>query len=256
MIINIAIVLLSAYLIFGIVLYLTQRSFIYFPKEKVTQPYPEMVFTNENESIKVIVTNEGQEKALLYFGGNAEAVGLSSERIAKEFPDYTTYLVNYRGYGGSTGKPTEAGLYSDALFIYDQISKKHTVVNAAGRSLGSSVAAYLASKRKIEKLALITPFDSVEHIAQVRFPLYPMSLLLKDKYDSIKSMEHSTVEKTLILIAENDKLVKEEFTQKLVHSLPFMKVKVVTISGVEHSNVSSNERYYEILRNFFGKMRE
>lgn len=251
---NISIVLLFGYVGMGMLLYMYQRDFIYFPTQKVKQPYPEVTFIHENESLQIIIVNQGQKEAVIYFGGNSEAVGLSSQKIGKYFPHHTSYLVNYRGYGGSTGVPTEEGIYGDALALYDEIKTKHQKISVAGRSLGSGVASYLASQRTVDKLALITPYDSIESIAQERFPMYPMSILLKDKYSLQNYLEKSSVNKILILLAEDDKVIPYHHSQKLIHSLHFMKVKVVTIKGAGHNNISNDERYYEVLRTFFGKM--
>ena len=242
------------YVLFGIYLYLNQKAFLYFPTAKAVQPFPVKVFAINGEKINVIVANPGKEQALIYFGGNAESVGYSSERIAHDFPHYTAYLVNYRGYGGSSGEPSEKALFADALALYDQIKNRHKQISVAGRSLGSGVAAYLSAQRKVDKLALITPFDSIESVAKERFAFYPVSMMLKDKYDSRHYMEKTTAKKILILLAGNDKVVPRDHSMRLIEVLPKKKTKVVTIDQKGHTSISDNERYYEVLRNFFGKM--
>ena len=114
------------YVLFGIYLYLNQKAFLYFPTAKAVQPFPVKVFAINGEKINVIVANPGKEQALIYFGGNAESVGYSSERIAHDFPHYTVYLVNYRGYGGSSGEPQARRLFLPMHWRYMIKSKTDT----------------------------------------------------------------------------------------------------------------------------------
>ena len=92
--------------------------------------------------------------------------------------------MDYRGYGFSTGVSTEATLYRDALKLYDSVKSKHTRISLGGRSLGTAVATYVAAYREVSKLALITPFDSIVNVAQGKYPVYPVHLLLHDTFDS------------------------------------------------------------------------
>ena len=119
--------------------------------------------------------NPGKSGALLYFGGNAERLDASRDEFARLFPDRTVYLLSYRGYGASEGQPGEAALFGDALALYDAARARHPRRRYAviGRSLGSGVASYLASQRPVERLALVTPFDSLAEVAQAHYPVVP-----------------------------------------------------------------------------------
>ena len=121
MIKSISILLFLGYIGMGLFLYINQRDFLYFPTPDISTPYKKMTLQNEGASINILVLNEGHENAILYFGGNAESMAESSDYIAQQFPAFTVYLMDYRGYGGSTGEATEKGLYSDALKLYDTI---------------------------------------------------------------------------------------------------------------------------------------
>ena len=246
--------LLTFYLLLGLYFYLIQRSMIYFPREEVSHPFKEFVVKSGDESIHVIAVNEGKEEAIIYFGGNAEAAGYSAHAYQGFFPEHTLYFVNYRGYGKSSGTPTQDGLYSDALHVYDAIKEKHTVVHAAGRSLGSSIATYLAANREIGKLALITPFDSIEHIAKDQLPFYPVSWFLKDRYDSVSNVSLINAEYVMVLAAEKDSIIKPKYTAKLIDAFEDRKIEVEVIKDKGHNSISNDTRYYEVLRRFFGKM--
>jgi len=249
-IIILLLILLAVYFLVGLVLYLKQRDLLYYPSEKVTHSYPTMILENEGEKIHMTITNPGQEKALLYFGGNGEAVAAGAQVFAEELPDYTTYLVDYRGYGQSTGKPTEAGLFSDALVLYDAIHHKHQSISLFGRSLGTGIACYVASQKETEKLVLITPYDSVKNIAQARYPLYPMGLLIKDPYNSLKRVPRIKA-KTLILIAEHDTVVPKQHAYRLANAFPQSQVEVHEIKGSAHNTIAQTPEYHHILGVFF-----
>lgn len=234
----------------GCLLFIKQREFMYFPTPEVAHAYEEEIFSNENESIKVVVLNKENKNAILYFGGNGEAVERNAEEFMETFPCHAIYLIKYRGYGGSSGSPNEQGLYSDALHIYDLLETEHENISVIGRSLGSGVATLLASKRDIDKMALVTPFDSIENIAQKRYPLYPVFLLLQDKYDSIGRVD-SIKAKTLVLIAENDEIIDKKYSSRLADKFHPSSVVVKTINDVGHNSISSNQMYYDMLEKFF-----
>jgi len=249
---SISILLLLGYVAMGLFLYIYQRDFLYFPTPDISTPYTEMVLQNEGESIKVIVLNEGHKSAILYFGGNAESMAQSSDYIAQQFPGFTIYLMNYRGYGGSTGSSSEEGLYSDALKLYDTIKLKHNRISIGGRSLGSGIAIYVAAHRDVSKLALITPFDSIVNVAQGLYPIYPVSFLLHDRYDSLSRIKKINV-KTLIIIAENDRVIIRERTQELIAAFDPAHLQVIMIENRGHTDISLDAKYYKIMQDFIGE---
>jgi len=240
------------YLGFGVVLYIFQDSMLYYPTAAVDRPYQERVFRHDGEFIHVIVVNQEAKKALIYFGGNAEAVANSALLYQQLAADYAVYLVEYRGYGKSSGTPSEAALFSDARYIYDQITTAHTSISTMGRSLGSGVAAYLASVRKIDKLALITPYDSILNIARSRYPLYPISLMLKDDFDTL-SLIPQLHAPTLIIMAENDRIIPREHSLRVVQAFPKEQVQVKLITNANHNNITNHQAFREALQKFFGK---
>jgi len=252
MIKSISILLLVGYVGMGVFLYLYQRDFLYHPTANIPTPYKTLTLHNNGESINVIVLNEGHENAILYFGGNAESMAQSSDYIAGQFPNFTVYLMDYRGFGGSTGVPTEESIYLDALTLYDAIKPKHTLVSIGGRSLGTGVATYVAAHRSVSKLALITPYDSIVNVAQERYPLYPVSLLLKDRYDSLSRIKNITA-KTFIVMAQNDQVIPLERTQKLIDAFSKEQLEIEIIKNRGHMDISSDASYYRLMQDFIGE---
>ncbi|NEW61593.1 alpha/beta hydrolase [Sulfurovum sp. bin170] len=242
--------LLIIYVIIGILLYLKQRDFLYFPSPALQNGYDELNIKNDVGLIKTFVLNRGHKKAIIYFGGNAESVGYGSDTFANNFPNHTIYLVNYRGYGGSSGTPTEEGLYTDALLVYDKIKIHHADIHVIGRSLGSGVATYLAFKRTVGNLVLVTPFDSIESIAQEQFPLYPMGIILKDKYRSIDRVPDIQAHKILIVMGGEDKIIPNKYSQKLYDAFVSSKVEALYLDGRGHNDIHLDKGYFEGIKDF------
>lgn len=245
------IVILLFYLGIALFLYLKQRAFLYYPTPKIESAYPTFFLSNGEAKINIVVLNEGKKNAILYFGGNAESIAESSDYIAGQFPDFTVYLMEYRSYGFSTGEPSEKALYSDALKLYDTISGEHEHISVGGRSLGTALAIYVAAKREVSKLALITPFDSIVNVAQERYPIYPVKWLMKDHYNSVSRVGKITCD-TFIVIAQNDSVIPRDRTEKLIEAFPKEQLSVDIIENRGHADISSDPRYYRIMQDFIG----
>lgn len=240
--------LLVIYLGFGAYLYLNQRNFIYFPARAETPVEDEDVFENEGEKIRVSVINRGKRQAIIYFGGNAENVDYNIDTFKALFTDHTVYLVKYRGYSGSTGSPSERGLYSDAIHIFDKLSREHAEISIMGRSLGGAVASYIASRRPVHRLVLITPFDSAASVARSQFPFYPVSLLIKDKYDSLARAGEIDAN-TMIIAAGNDRIIDISHARRLAKGFR-QDITFHVIEGAGHNDISSFPGYYQALSDF------
>jgi hypothetical protein len=242
-------VILLVYFALSAYLFFTQRSFLYFPPPPSDHGYPEETFQFKEARVQVIVLNEGKQHALLYFGGNAESVEHNAPAFMQHFPNHTLYLVQYRGYGKSTGNPTEANLYADALVIFDRVTQRHTSMSVIGRSLGSGIATLLATQKPIQTLILVTPFDSIEAMAQKLFPFFPISLLLQDKYNSLDRAKKIQTN-TLLLLAENDQTVKAAHSEALAKAFVHKVATTITIPESSHNSISYHPMYYPAMRNF------
>jgi len=203
----------------------------------------------ENETIKVVVLNQDKQNAILYFGGRSESVANNITDFKNTFPNHTVYLVNYRGYGGSSGNPTEKNLYNDATFIYNTISEKHKHIVVIGRSLGTGVATYIASTSQIQKMVLVTPYDSILNMAEDKYPFYPIRHILEDQYNSINRVENIT-KPTLILLASVDETINARYSNNLIEKFNPSNLNVFTIPNTGHKNIIENEEYFNLLKDF------
>lgn len=242
--------LLAVYFSMTAALYFFQRTFLYAPTPNITHNFENFTVSNEGETIDIVVLNKGKSESILYFGGNGEMVLNSADEFIKHFPNKTAYLVNYRGYGASSGSPTEQALYSDAIKIFETVKNNHQIVSIIGRSLGSGVATYVAANKPVEKLVLVTPYDSILNIAKNRFKFFPVKYLLKDRYDSASRVENIN-SKVLIIAAEHDQIVPMHNTKKLAEKFEQDQLTFKTINGEGHNSISTSLEYFAMIKEFF-----
>ncbi len=244
---------LGVYAALCALLFLVQRSQIYFPVPESSRAGAQSFrFAGRGADLKVWVVARPGRQALLYFGGNAEDVASNLSAFASAFPEYSLYLVNYRGYGGSGGSPSESGLVEDAIALYDHLRPQHPEISVIGRSLGSGVAVQLASVRDLRRLALVTPFDSLVNVARTHYPYLPIGLLLRDRYDSAGRASAVDAD-TLIVIAGSDEIIPRASTNSLVAAFPASQVRVLVLEGARHNDIDNDPRYLGQLRAFLAR---
>ena len=157
--------------------------------------------------------------------------------------------MNYRGSGGSTGDPTEVDLCADAIAVYDYLHRTHDRISVIGRSLGSGVASCLASERHVEKLALVTPFDSILAVAKNIYSIFPVELILKDTFDSAARAPNIDSD-VLLILATEDKIVPMHHGHALANAFAPERVTVHEIKDAGHINISDFQDYEMLLREF------
>jgi hypothetical protein len=253
LLLRLLIIVLLIYTGFGAYLYLVQRSFIYMPVRDQHPSHDNFILVQSGEeAIKVWAISPGRDKAVIYFGGNAEDVFYNIPELRETLPGHSSYLVNYRDYGGSSGTPTEQGLFADALAVYDRLQEQHAQISVIGRSLGSGVATYLASQRPVDRLILVTAPDSALAIGKSAYPFYPIGLLLKDKYDSTRYAPQID-SPTLLLIAERDNIIPMKHSLKLFESFPPGVAEKIVIPAAGHNDLSLFPEYWERMEKFLRK---
>ena len=230
--------------------YATQRAQIYFPVPESRHPSAQTLWLeSQGERIKVWSVTRPGRRALIYFGGNAEDVAGNIESFSDAFPEHSLYLVNYRGYGGSSGRPTEAGLHADALTVFDHVRREYDDVTTMGRSLGSGVAVHLASVRPVDRLVLVTAYDSLVNVARHHFPWLPAGLLLRDRYDSASRARHVRAP-VRIIVAGDDEIIPRARSEALAAAFARGQARLVVVPGVMHNTLDGSPDYLGAVRQF------
>jgi pimeloyl-ACP methyl ester carboxylesterase len=241
---------LLGYLGVGTFFYFTQNALLYYPQyTRDHADNPDFSLRRDDGVVlRGWVMNPGHARAVIYFGGNGDAVQAMRQDYARIAPDRTVYLVGYRGYSASDGTPGEQAIFGDALALYDRVQADHQSVAAIGRSLGSGVALYLASQRSLERLVLVTPYDSIARVAQSHFPIFPAGLLMRDRYESWRyaPQVHCPV---LVVQAMDDGVIGAPRTAALVAALS-PPPTVVRLTGQDHNSVVAAPEYASALTEF------
>lgn len=189
---------------------------------------------------------------IIYFGGNADDATQFVLHVKKLQPfDIVTF--NYRGFVGSTGEPSEKALFEDALKIYDTYAKTQKVY-VVGRSLGSGVASFLASKRAVDGLILITPYDSIASMGKEKYPMFPIDELLKNKFETVKYIG-SIKAKIAVIEVENDMTIPKYHLDKLLEKMP-NKPLHVKLENTTHGKVLEHPNFEKTMQALLGKPSE
>jgi len=192
---------------------------------------------------------------IVYYGGNAENV---ARQAFEPWPEgWSLALVNYRGYGASEGRPSERALYVDAELVFDALARRPDVDPArivlAARSLGTGVATYVATRRPVRGLVLISPFDSMVALARHHYPFLPVRLLLKHRFDSIARAPGIRVP-LLAIVGERDSVIPPGHSRRL-HDVWGGPKHWVAVPGADHNDLGRQRAFWEPVRAFLEAVR-
>ena len=229
-------------------LFFYQRNLIYFPQPRAAGAASNLL-TLRADGAEVLVTTRHQNgpNALLYFGGNAEDAAYQLPELSAAFPDHAIYLMHYRGYGGSSGSPSESALFADALALFDHARSAHQNIVVVGRSLGSGVAVHLASARPVARLVLVTPYDSLQDLAVRQFPFFPVRWMLRDKFESWKYAEQVSAP-TLLIAAEHDEIIPRASTDALFKRFRAGVASYQVVPSTGHNTIGESPNYLPLLK--------
>jgi len=234
---------LIAYLFVLSALYFGQRRLLYFPDRSGPELGPlaqmgvrEVSFRTEDRLALYswYLPPPGDAPVIVYFHGNGGHIGYRAERLRRFAEEgFGALLVEYRGYGGNPGRPSEDGLYADAQAAFDFLDGEGIAADRRvlyGESLGSAVAVWLAARSPIAALILEAPFTSIAAVAQYHYPYVPAYRLATDRFDSLA--EIGQVRAPILLIhAEDDRVVPVRFARALYAAAPEPKEAWFTPQG-------------------------
>lgn len=188
---------------------------------------------------------------IIYFGGNAEDISYHFDREEK-ITNVSIFFATYRGYLDHPGKPCQNNIFLDALATYDYLVKQRNILPVQiflmGRSLGASVATYVASKRAVKGLILVTPFDRIMNVAKQFFYFYPFSWILQGNFNTLGYLKNVQVS-TLILTSGKDEIIPKNSTESLINSCPG-KIYHHEIPIANHQNIADFDEYYELINDY------
>jgi hypothetical protein len=240
----------------GVVLYWIQDLLLFHPKPlskdhpfAFNQPFEECNVSvgSRNLSIVKFRTRPQRNGLVLFFHGNMENV-----EHYRQYPGYFTkqgyeiWMMDYPGFGKSTGKRSEAVMYNDALLMYNKAREELSAdsIIIYGKSIGTGVAAYVASKQDCKKLLLETPYYSIDALAKHYFPIYPVMPMTRYAfpiYDYLKKVKAGIT----IFHGTKDEVIPYIQALKLKEENP--DIELITIENGEHNNLSTFPLYQQKL---------
>ncbi|MGE5557087.1 MAG: alpha/beta hydrolase [Bacillota bacterium] len=255
----------GGYFLLIAVLYLFQANLIFFP-QKITLEYAshlKAIYPNLREiNIKTpdgaalhgwLLKNTAakQTPLIIYYGGNGDEASWIIEDGLK-LKNWSLLLMNYRGYGLSEGVPGEKCLCNDAIYVYDLFARRKDVdkdgIVVMGRSIGSGVAVYVAERRPLRGVVLITPYDSVTSVARERMPFIPVSLILKHRFESI-SRAPKIRSPVLVMVAEKDEVIPPWHAMRLAKAWGG-ETAVHVIKNAGHNTIQNDDDYWRYIGDF------
>jgi len=251
------------YIIFAGFLFVFQSSHVYYPQRAMsTDPASisvdfESVYFETEDGVKLFgwfIPTKDAGGVVLFCHGNAGNIShrLESIQIFHEL-GLDVFIFDYRGYGQSEGKPTEQGTYRDAEAAWHYLVEQRKIDPARiiifGRSLGASVAAWLAQNRSPGALVLESAFTSLPDIAATLYPYLPVRLLMRFKYNTAEYLQEVNCP-VLIVHSRDDEIMPFSHGQRLFDIAGEPK-KFLGISGTHNEGfIISGEHYQEGIRAF------
>jgi fermentation-respiration switch protein FrsA (DUF1100 family) len=205
MLFHLSIMAAIAYIASVLMIFFSQASLIYYPetgKNLISTPdyvglayEPVEISTTDGENLHGwFVPAPSANGTVLFFHGNAGNISHRMEYLLMFHRlGYNTFIFDYRGYGHSTGSPSESGTYLDAQAAWRYLADARSIppprIVLFGESLGGSVAAWLAINEKPGALVLASAFTSVPDMAAKIYPFLPVRLLSRFDYNTLEYLQ-------------------------------------------------------------------
>jgi uncharacterized protein len=240
-------ILAGIYVAGGVALYFLQDLLLFHPKPLskdykfvFTHPYKEINLPVNSRNLNIVqfTTAEPSKGVVIYFHGNMQNI----ERYQNIVPLFTAegyelWMMDYPGFGKSTGDRTEENIYIDAAKVYKLALEKfppHQII-IYGRSIGTGPASQLASIKPCKKLILETPYYSINALAKSYFPIYPVKFLTRYSFpvmDYLKQVKASSY----IIHGTADEVIPYKQAVRLRKGNP--STHLITIEGGQHNNLA------------------
>jgi len=251
--------IIAGLIVLSLLLYLFQEKLIFKP-EKLKQdfqfkydiPFKELFF-NVEPGVRINGLHFYRDQPLgllLYFHGNSRSIK-GWARYARDFYryNYDVVLVDYRGFGKSTGRRNEKEMLNDMQFVYSDLAKQyhehHIIVY--GRSLGSGFATKVASENKPRYLILDSPYYNFRKVVERFLPILPVRYVLRYQLRTDKWIRHVNCH-TYIIHGTNDRLIPIRHSEDLQKLNP-QKITLIRIHGGGHNNLPKYDEYHNFIRN-------
>lgn len=244
---RIAVATITLYVLVGFVLYFVQDKILFHPKAlskdypfQFEQPFEELNISLGKENLSIIKFKSSKERKgiVLFFHGNMKNV-----EHYKKYPQYflrnrcDVWMIDYPGFGKTTGKRSEKIIYEQALMMYNLAEKEihYDSIIVYGKSIGTGIASYVAANKNCRQLILETPYYSIQSIARHYFPVYPLNSMIKYSFP-VNNYLKEVKAPVIILHGTNDKIVPYKQSKRLKKEN--RGIHLITIEKGKHNDLS------------------
>ncbi len=237
----------ALYAVLAVAAFIAQRKLMYFPDPTRVAP-SSFALTGVEE--RVLTAPDGARliawygraapgrPTLLYFHGNAGNLANRSERVRKYLArGFGIFMLSYRGYSGSTGRPTELSNVADAELAYEALIKDGIEAGNIilyGELLGSGVAVQLAARKPVAGVVLDAPYTAIADVAAGAYPFFPVRWFLFDRYETMRYLPdvHAPL---LVIHGERDEVIPVAMG-RAVYAAANGPKEIATFPGAGHSD--------------------
>ena len=256
----------GAYVVIILYVYFMQSSLIFYPNmpdrnldatpENIGLAYQDIEFLTE-DNVRLhgwFIPNKNAKATVLFFHGNAGNISHRLDSI-KRFHrmELNVFIIDYRGYGQSEGKITEIGTYLDAeaawKYLNDTLGFNEKQIIIFGRSLGASIATWLASKQTPAALIIESGFTSVPAMAQRLYPFLPVHWLTHFKYNTKQYVKNISCP-VMVAHSKGDDIIPYDEGREIFEAAPMPKQFLEMRGGHNEGFILSGDTYGEGLRKF------
>ena len=248
---------LGAYFLVSVIAYIVQEYFMFHPEKlpedfeyKFEEPFEEHFFDVE-EGVRINGLHFKVNKAkgiVIYFHGNTRSIKGWS-KYSKDFTrnDYDVLMIDYRGFGKSTGKRQERAMYEDSQYIYNRVRAWYPEdrIIIYGRSMGSGFAAKLASKNRPKMLILDAPYYSLSQLTNRWLFFLPLSIVLKFHIRTDIWIKYVRCP-IYIIHGTKDSLIPFRSSVRLRKEAP-LTTRLIPIHGGKHNDLPTFDEYHNHL---------
>jgi len=209
-------------------------------------------------------TNNTPAPLIIFFGGNAqssaETLWYLKDDVARYYEGYNFLMMDYPGYGLSTGRPNDRRMFASALTIYDYIINREDVdennIVVMGNSIGSGVAVHLAAKREINGLILIAPYDRGLSLYNSVLNIFhgPLTILARYKFDAATYAKEVDVA-PLIIASYDDEIINYQLSKNLAEHFDNI-YKLFMLNNFGHNHMLTSRIVLEEINKYLLMLRE
>ncbi|GAA6211386.1 alpha/beta hydrolase [Hyphomicrobiales bacterium 4NK60-0047b] len=257
---KIVLALFSLYMGIALALFFLQRKLVFSPDPTYVSPDDiELKGINEvvlksKDGLKLYswyAKAAANKPTFLFFHGNGGNVANREEKFRQLMAQgYGVFMLGYRGFGGSEGKPSEEAFVKDAFVAYDYLRDVAKIdegqIVIYGESIGSSVATQLAARVEAQALVLEAPMSSVTAVAQARYPYLRVRPFLRDRFESDRHIANIAMP-LLVIHGDDDQVIPLEFGKDLF-SAAVQPKEMKVIPGAGHNDLYEHPLVEEVVR--------